>query len=201
MIDEAHCLSQWGHDFRPDYKELISLKIKYPSVPIMALTATATTLVQADIIQNLSITNCVRFCQGFNRPNLWYRVLRKSKNVQVDIVSFIKSNYQGQSGIIYCISKKECEVMAETLTSKYGLKASFYHAGLAPKDREYIQELWGANKVQIIVATIAFGMGIDKADVRFVIHYSLPKSLEGYYQVFFHFAFIPRKLAELEGMD
>lgn len=150
----------------------------------MALTATATNLVQADIIQNLGIQDCVKYKQSFNRPNLRYKVLRKSKSVQLDIVSFIKTHYDGQCGIIYCLSKKDCEVMAETLSSKYHLRASYFHAGLAPKDRQWIQEKWANNEIRIIVATIAFGMGIDKADVRFVIHYSLPKSLEGYYQVF-----------------
>lgn len=183
MIDEAHCLSQWGHDFRPDYKELICLKRRFKSVPLLALTATATNLVQADIIHNLGIEKCVKFKQSFNRPNLHYKVLKKSKSVALDIVSFIKTYYDGQCGIIYCLSKKDCEVMADVLSTKYHLKASYFHAGLAAKDREWIQERWAENQIKIIVATIAFGMGIDKADVRFVIHYSLPKSLEGYYQV------------------
>lgn len=181
VVDEAHCLSAWGHDFRPDYKELSFLKNKY-RVPIMALTATATHRVQMDIIQNLNIQACLKFSQSFNRPNLRYCVYKKSKSVELDIVSFISTYYHGKCGIIYCLSKKDCELMAEILQSKHRLSVSHYHAGMDARDRNEVQARWARNEIQIIVATIAFGMGIDKADVRFVIHYSLPKSLEGYYQ-------------------
>lgn len=180
VIDEAHCVSQWGHDFRPDYLEIKKIRLKYPQVPIVALTATATPKVEIDILKNLKIENCTKFKQSFNRPNLKYYVKEKRQNVEIEIVSFVTSYYPDSCGIIYCTSKKECEMISEKLNKN--LKTAFYHAGLSKKERNAVQQLWNQDKFKIIVATIAFGMGIDKKDVRFVIHYSLPKSLEGYYQ-------------------
>ncbi|ORX95152.1 ATP-dependent DNA helicase [Basidiobolus meristosporus CBS 931.73] len=182
VIDEAHCLSQWGHDFRPDYKALGHIKQSYPGVPIIALTATANAKVQLDIVGSLRIQNCMSFSQSFNRKNLYYEVRPKTKNVNNDIYAYITANYAKQTGIIYCTSKKACEDVAYMLKTEYNVKAEHYHAGLDKEDRSRIQSDWQQNKLQVIVATIAFGMGIDKSDVRFVIHYSLPQSLEGYYQ-------------------
>ncbi|TBU02131.1 ATP-dependent DNA helicase [Hamiltosporidium magnivora] len=182
VIDEAHCVSQWGYDFRPDYKDLSCLKKLFPCVPIMALTATATRKVENDIIKSLDLKNCNTFRMSFNRKNLRYYVHKKTKTVDIDIVSFINTYFPDSCGIIYCTSKKECEMMSERLNTKYNLKTHFYHAGLSTKERNAVQNGWNNSEYNIIIATIAFGMGIDKKDVRFVIHYSLPKSLEGYYQ-------------------
>ncbi|EPZ34388.1 ATP-dependent DNA helicase [Rozella allomycis CSF55] len=181
-INKAHCLSQWGHDFRPDYKELSILKRKFPEVPILALTATATHQTTVDIKACLNIKKCERFAQSFNRSNLSYRVEKKTKDVLKEISCMIKAQFPCDSGIIYCTSKSDCEVMAEKLNNEHQIKTSFYHAGLSKTDRQKVQSLWAKGSIQVIVATIAFGMGIDKADVRFVIHHSIPKSLEGYYQ-------------------
>nr|XP_023666914.1 Bloom syndrome protein isoform X2 [Paramormyrops kingsleyae] len=183
VIDEAHCVSQWGHDFRPDYKRMYELRQKFPKVPIMALTATATPRVQKDILNQLQMSKPQVFTMSFNRDNLKYTILpKKPKKVDVDCVEWIKKHYPRDSGIIYCLSRNDCDSMAESL-QKAGLAALSYHAGLNDGDREYVQSKWiNQDGCQVICATIAFGMGIDKPDVRYVIHASLPKSVEGYYQ-------------------
>lgn len=181
VIDEAHCVSQWGHDFRPDYKKLSVLRKRYKNVPMMALTASATPRVRIDILQQLGITNCKWFLSSFNRDNLKYVVVPKTTATNEDMATFIKSRYNNASGIIYCLSRKECEEIAQKMSQK-GIKSAPYHAGLTDKVRESIQKDWITNKFKVICATIAFGMGIDKPDVRYVLHFSLPKSIEGYYQ-------------------
>lgn len=180
VIDEAHCVSQWGHDFRPDYKDLGNIRLRYPTVPMIALTATATKRVEMDILENLRMKSCRTFRMSFNRANLRYEVRPKTSTVELDIASFVQSYFPDCCGIIYCTSKMECEMISERL-NKY-LKTAFYHAGLTKRERNNVQEKWNNDEFRIIVATIAFGMGIDKKDVRFVIHYCIPKSLEGYYQ-------------------
>ena len=184
VIDEAHCVSQWGHDFRPDYKLLGEVRQQFPDVPVMALTATATENVKLDVIHNLKIEGCQVLAQSFNRPNLTYEVRSKgkSKDVVEDIARTINSVHRNQSGIIYCLSRQSCEKIAGQLRHDHGIKAQHYHAGMDPEDKRKAQKQWQAGKYHVIVATIAFGMGIDKADVRFVIHHTIPKSLEGYYQ-------------------
>ncbi|MCO5565739.1 hypothetical protein L7F22_019413 [Adiantum nelumboides] len=186
VIDEAHCLSQWGHDFRPDYKEMGNLRKSYPDIPFMALTATATPRVMKDIVSNLNLESprLKRFTQSFNRPNLLYEVRPKQAGDKCieEMANFIQTNHNNQCGIIYCTSRAVCESLAANLRSKHGIMAQHYHAGVGKLDRERIQTNWQKNIFKVIVATIAFGMGIDKADVRFVIHHSLPTSLEGYYQ-------------------
>lgn len=184
VIDEAHCVSQWGHDFRPDYKLLGEVRQQFRGVPVIALTATATENVKVDVIHNLGIQNCEVFTQSFNRPNLSYEVRSKTKAKEVleSIASTINTSYRGQSGIIYCLSKKNCEDVARKLRDDYNIIAHHYHAGMEPEEKKGVQKQWQAGKFHVIVATIAFGMGIDKPDVRFVIHHTIPKSLEGYYQ-------------------
>jgi ATP-dependent DNA helicase RecQ len=179
-IDEAHCISEWGHDFRPEYRRLRPMIEAIGHVPIMALTATATPKVQQDIQKNLGMSNANLFKSSFNRPNLYYEIRPKTKNVFKDMIRFIKQ-HDGKSGIIYCLSRKKVEELAEMLVVN-GIKALPYHAGLDAASRAKHQDMFLMEDVDVIVATIAFGMGIDKPDVRFVIHHDIPKSLEGYYQ-------------------
>ena len=179
-IDEAHCISEWGHDFRPEYRRIRPIINEIGSAPIIALTATATDKVRTDIKKNLGIVDADEFKSSFNRPNLYYEVRPKTKDVDKDIIKFIKQ-HTGKSGIIYCLSRKKVEELAEILRAN-DIKAQAYHAGLDSALRSQTQDDFLMEKIDVIVATIAFGMGIDKPDVRFVIHYDIPKSLEGYYQ-------------------
>ena len=178
-VDEAHCISEWGHDFRPEYRRIRTIIEDIGFSPIIALTATATPKVQSDILKNLGINDATVFKSSFNRSNLYYEVRDKS-DPKRDIIKFIRQN-QGKSGIIYCLSRKKVEELAELLNIN-GIKAAPYHAGLDAKTRADNQDAFLMEEVDVIVATIAFGMGIDKPDVRFVIHYDIPKSIEGYYQ-------------------
>ena len=179
-IDEAHCISEWGHDFRPEYRKIRPIINEISRAPIIALTATATHKVRDDIKKNLGIMDAPEFCSSFNRPNLYYEVRPKTKNVNHDIVRFIKSQ-PGKSGIIYCLSRKTVEELAEVLRAN-DISAAAYHAGMESAVRSQTQDDFIMECIDVIVATIAFGMGIDKPDVRYVIHYDIPKSLEGYYQ-------------------
>jgi bloom syndrome protein len=183
VIDEAHCVSQWGHDFRPDYKALGEVRQRFPDVPVMALTATATQNVIVDIKHNLNMKNCQVFSQSFNRPNLYYEVRPKGSNQKctASIGALINEKYAGVTGIVYTLSRKQAEQVAASLTDS-GIAASHYHAGMEPQAKVDVQTKWQKGIVKVVVATIAFGMGIDKPDVRFVLHHGLPKSLEGYYQ-------------------
>lgn len=179
-IDEAHCISEWGHDFRPEYRNLRSIIKQLGDVAIIGLTATATPKVQEDILKNLDMTDANTFKASFNRPNLFYEIRTKTKNVESDIIRFIRG-YKGKSGVIYCLSRKKVEEIAQVLQVN-GISAVPYHAGLDAKTRARHQDMFLMEDVDVVVATIAFGMGIDKPDVRFVIHHDIPKSLESYYQ-------------------
>jgi len=179
-IDEAHCISEWGHDFRPEYRRIRPIINEIGAAPVIALTATATDKVRTDIKKNLGIMDAVEFKSSFNRPNLYYEVRSKTADVDKDIIKFIKQ-HPDRSGIIYCLSRKKVEELAEILKAN-DIKAAAYHAGLESTLRSQTQDDFLMEKIDVIVATIAFGMGIDKPDVRFVIHYDIPKSLEGYYQ-------------------
>lgn len=178
-VDEAHCISEWGHDFRPEYRQLSVLRERFSGAPIIALTATATLKVREDIVKQLSFKDYALYCGSFNRPNLRYLVKPK-QNAYYQIVSYLEDHPQA-SGIIYCHSRNATEKMAANLTAD-GIETLPYHAGLNTKERHLNQDRFKNNDVRVIVATIAFGMGIDKPDVSFVIHYDLPKNIEGYYQ-------------------
>ncbi|KAJ7329236.1 hypothetical protein JRQ81_015410 [Phrynocephalus forsythii] len=183
-VDEVHCCSQWGHDFRPDYKLLGILKRQFPNSPLIGLTATATSHVLRDAQKILCVSKCITFTASFNRPNLYYEVRQKPSTAQnfiEDIVKLINGRYRGLSGIIYCFSQKDAEQVTMSL-QKLGIKAGTYHANMEPKDKSKVHKRWAANEIQVVVATVAFGMGIDKPDVRFVIHHSMSKSMENYYQ-------------------
>jgi ATP-dependent DNA helicase RecQ len=180
-IDEAHCISEWGHDFRPEYRRIRPMiEAIGQEVPVMALTATATPKVQQDIQKNLALMNATLFKTSFNRPNLYYEVRPKTESVLKDIIKYIKSQ-PGKSGIVYCLSRKKVEEVAEALQVN-GIRAVPYHAGLDPQTRRENQDRFLMEDAEVVVATIAFGMGIDKPDIRYVIHHDIPKSLEGYYQ-------------------
>ena len=179
-IDEAHCISEWGHDFRSEYRNLKSIILRIEDVPIIGLTATATPKVQEDILKNLGMTDATTYKASFNRPNLFYEVRPKTKDIEKDIIRFVRG-YKGKSGIIYCLSRKKVSEIAQVLQVN-NIKAVPYHAGLDAKTRAKHQDMFIMEDIDVVVATIAFGMGIDKPDVRFVIHHDIPKSLESYYQ-------------------
>lgn len=179
-VDEAHCISEWGHDFRPEYRKIRPIINEIQEAPVIALTATATDKVRIDIKKSLGIQDAKEFRSSFNRANLYYEVRPKTQNVEKDIIKFIRQ-HEGKSGIIYCLSRKKVEELAEVLRTN-NIKAAAYHAGMDPATRSQTQDDFIMERTDVIVATIAFGMGIDKPDVRFVIHYDIPKSLEGYYQ-------------------
>ncbi len=178
-IDEAHCVSQWGHDFRPEYVQLGQLRPKFPDIPFIALTATADTQTRGDILLRLQLKTPDVFVSGFDRPNIRYTVVEKSKP-QAQVANYIKA-HEGESGIVYCLSRKRVDEVSEHLR-KLGIDAASYHAGYSTEERSRVQNAFQKDELQVVVATVAFGMGIDKPNVRFVIHYDLPKNMEGYYQ-------------------
>ncbi|KAG9248848.1 hypothetical protein BJ878DRAFT_486311 [Calycina marina] len=187
VIDEAHCVSQWGHDFRPDYVRLGEIRQKFPNIPFIALTATATENVKVDVMTNLGMKGAKILKQSFNRPNLWYEVrakkeIGKSAEILQNMADLINTKYRNQTGIIYTLSRKNCEELAKKLREQHQINAHEFHAKMSTAAKAKTQKDWQSGKLNVVVATIAFGMGIDKPDVRFVIHHTIPKTLEGYYQ-------------------